>query len=462
MKTYRRTRWSGVLAACLLLGMVFPGLGRADEPPDSTSADPPKRPLLAIGGILAVNTVIWSFDRFIRDGGENPGFRIGPDSWQENLSNGFEWDDNQFRTNQFAHPYHGSMYFNAARANGYEFWESIPFVFGGSFLWEYFYETHHPSYNDWVNTSIGGTALGEMLWRFSDMVLDNEARGSERRWREIGALCLNPMRGVNRMVTGEWSRVGPNAPGRLPSRLAFKLDAGLRTVGEEKVWEADTTRAFLELQGLYGDPFQGDRRRPFDSIELDALFNFGDAAVVGGVKAHGLLGASELKWDESKQHLLGFFLNFDYVNTYAYEVGQQSLGAALLSRFPRTPLGTIGTEVHLNGIMLAGVGADYESYTGRSYDYGPGASAEISASLVRRGLPWLTLRHGQYWVHTLNGTPGEHHLSITRVQLDVPIAAYLGVGVQYLLYLAENDYRDLPDTHERFPEVRGSISLPLQ
>jgi hypothetical protein len=270
------------------------------------------------------------------------------------------------------------------------------------------------------------------------------------------------MRGVNRMLSGEWSRVGPNPPGRFPSRLALKLDAGLRTVGEDKVWEADTTRAFLELQGLYGDPFHGDCRKPFDSIELGALLNFSDATVLGGVKAHGLLGASELKRTESAHHLLGCFLNFDYTNTYAYEVGQQSLGAGLLSRFPQTPLGTVGTEVHLNGIILGGVGSDYENYTGREYDYGPGASVEIVASLIRGGWPWLTLRHGQYWVHTLNGTPGEHHLSLTRIQLGVPIARHLEVGVQYLLYLAENDYRDLPDTHERFPEVRASITMPLQ
>jgi len=475
-----------VVAAGLLFGPGFPGPGWAREPsvtppvaqsaaasdaaqeplaaaPDSSRVvGPQRRPLLTVAELVGVNTGIWSFDRYIRQGGENPGFRIGINSWQENLQNGFEWDDNNFATNQFAHPYHGSMYFNAARSNGYDFWESVPFTFGGSFLWEYFYEKHHPSYNDWGNTSIGGVALGEMLWRLSDMVLDNSAQGGGRRWREVGALLLNPMRGVTRMLTGDWSRVGPNPPGRFPGRLVFQLDAGLRTAGEGKVWEADTTRAFLELQGLYGDPFGGDRRKPFDSFELGAQLNFGDASVLAGVKAHGLLGAAELKKTENVQHLLGGFLNYDYINTYAYEVGQQSLGLGLLSRFTSTPFGRVDTQVHLNGIVLGAVGSDYENFTGRAYDYGPGASAVVSAALVRRDRPWLVIRHGQYWVHTLNGTVGEHHLSVTRVQLDVPVAPALGVGVQYLLYLAENDYRDYPDTHHRLPEVRVSIALPLQ
>jgi len=95
--------------------------------------------------VVGTNTLIWFYDRYIREGGTNPGFRIGFNSWEENLANGFEWDDNNFATNQFAHPYHGSLYFNAARSNGYSFWEAVPFTFAGSYLWEFFFEVHHPS-----------------------------------------------------------------------------------------------------------------------------------------------------------------------------------------------------------------------------------------------------------------------------------------------------------------------------
>jgi len=432
--------------------------------PDSTvyPAAPKKRLLLAATEIVGLNTAIWAYNRYLRQDGQNPGFRISLDSWQENFQNGYEWDDNSFATNQFAHPYHGSMYFNSARSNGYDFWESVPFAFAGSFMWEHFYETHHPSYNDWVATSIGGTTLGEMMWRLSSMILDNTATGGGRRWREVGGLLVDPMRGLTRMVTGEWSRVGPNPEGRFPNAQALQLDAGLRTVGEDKVWDNDTTRVFVELQGFYGDPFKGDRKKPFDSIELGAMLNFGEASTLAGIKAHGLLGATQLKKSENTEHLLGAFLNFDYANTFAYESGGQSVGAGLLSRFSNTALGTIGTQVHLNGIILAGVKSDYGSFTGRDYDYGPGASAGISAGLIRHGRPWLFLGHNQFWVHTLNGTAGDHHLSITKVRLLVPIANALDVGAQYQLYLSENNYEDFEDTHHRYPEVRGFISLPLQ
>ena len=68
--------------------------------------------------VTGINVGIWLWCRYIREGGANTGFRIGIQSWKDNLLNGFEWDDNHFNTNQLAHPYHGSMYFCSARANG--------------------------------------------------------------------------------------------------------------------------------------------------------------------------------------------------------------------------------------------------------------------------------------------------------------------------------------------------------
>ncbi|RKZ13683.1 hypothetical protein DRQ50_10105, partial [bacterium] len=98
--------------------VTAPGPATAATQPDSTTVNwdqhsalddtffvQPKRPLRAIGEIFGLNLLIWTFDRHIREGGENPAFRIGFNSWKENLEAGFEWDDNHFATNQFSHPY---------------------------------------------------------------------------------------------------------------------------------------------------------------------------------------------------------------------------------------------------------------------------------------------------------------------------------------------------------------------
>src|SRR5690606_40365982 len=64
----------------------------------------------------------------------------------------WDWDDNQFTTNQIDHPFHGSLYFNAFRSNGYNFYQSSLATIAGSYIWETAGETQHPSINDLVNT----------------------------------------------------------------------------------------------------------------------------------------------------------------------------------------------------------------------------------------------------------------------------------------------------------------------
>ena len=57
--------------------------------------------------------------------------RVGLKSWGSNLTagapwgNGWIWDNTRFANDMFLHPYTGANYFDAARASGYSFWESI-------------------------------------------------------------------------------------------------------------------------------------------------------------------------------------------------------------------------------------------------------------------------------------------------------------------------------------------------
>ena len=248
----------------------------AAQPDSLERIEVPKNGWLAAGEAAGLNVLIWSFNRFVREGGTNPGFRIGFDSWQENINNGFEWDDNSFSTNQWAHPYHGNLYFNAARSNGFGYWGSLPFAFGGSFMWEYFMENHHPAYNDWIATSIGGAAIGESTHRLSALIWDNTARGSGRTWREIGGFLVNPMGGLNRLIFGQTNKIYANPEEKYPMALRSNVEFGARTIGEEKLTNADTTRAYFRADFTYGNPFEGDIEKPFETFDFGVQVNFGD------------------------------------------------------------------------------------------------------------------------------------------------------------------------------------------
>ena len=419
-----------------------------------------QKPWLAITETVGLNLLIWSFNRYIREGGTNPGFRVGSESWEENQLNGFEWDDNSFTTNQFAHPYHGSLYFNAARSNGYGYWGSIPFAFAGSFMWEYFMETHHPAINDWVATSVGGTAVGESLHRLSAMIWDNTATGGSRFWSELGGFIVNPVGGLNRMISGEAFNVYANPADRLPSKLTASYEVGLRVTGDERVWESDTTRVYMEADFVYGDPFAGDREKPFDYFDFSIQLNFKDKSGIGRLGIKGLLFATPLSESETSTHLIGAFQHFEYINNWAFEFGGQSISASYLSNI-EMGRSKLTTEFHALGVILGGTASDYESFTGRSYDYGPGVGFKFVSTLFRQGRPFFTLVHRNYWIYVLNGNEATHFVAMTRMRLDLPIQKFFGAGFEYDLYHAERSYTDFPDVSQRTPEFRAFLSWIL-
>lgn len=150
--------------------------------------------------VVGINVFTWSLDRFIL----NQDFsHIGPTTWKYNIQQGWEWDSDRFGINFIGHPYTGSMYFNAARSQGYSYVQSIPFAIGGSLMWEYFGENTRPSYNDVINTPLNGAFLGEIFYRLSSNILDDRTTGGERVFREIAAGLVDPVRGLNRLLQGK-------------------------------------------------------------------------------------------------------------------------------------------------------------------------------------------------------------------------------------------------------------------
>jgi hypothetical protein len=452
---------SGLSSACLAQTDVPPP-ARGDSAslavPDSASlALPEKNFTRAALEVTGVNVGVWLFCRYIREGGTNTGFRIGIQSWKENLLNGFEWDDNQFHTNQLAHPYHGSMYFCSARANGFDFWESIPFNFAGSAMWEYFGEKHHASINDWISTSVGGIALGEVLHRFSWMIIDQQAQGRERTWREIGGLFVNPMGSINRLITGDLSRVGPNPPGRFPEHYQAAMRYGLRYTGEEKLTNADTTRFFMRLRAMHGDLVGGECRKPFDVFSFDGQLNFGDANLLGRAQAIGLLRSWEMHRGENASWYFATTTNYDYISNNAYVYGGQSVGGSVLTRV-KSDAWSMDAGLGLSWIILGATASDYESYTGRTYDYGPGTNTRLFAVLSHRGRNVAALESDLYYLRIMNGTEANHLVTETRLTAGLPLKGPLGIGAEFSVYHAERNYADFADVSERDPQLTAYFS----
>lgn len=417
-----------------------------------------RRGLRTLAEIVAQNGIQTLGGRFFMEPPDSHGFVISTETIHENLISGQEWDDNTFNANNFRHPWQGGMYFDAARANGYGFYQSSMFSLAGSWLWEYTGEAHHPSYNDMVNTHVGGIAFGEVMFRLSSMVLDNTATGSNRVWRELGALAISPTRGFNRMFTGEAFAVHANPPDRSPGVKGVAFDLGIRTLGEENLWTSSTARVFLGIEAQYGDRFS-DVGHPYDNFGFGLQMNLkNDPHGIGRILMHGVLGGRNLEDTDTRRTVIAGYQDLDYIDNEAYTYGGQSFGVGYQSQFATGARTMLRTGLFANGILLGATKSDYANVSGRDYDYGPGMGCKFVAAMSRNGREVFTLVHESYYIHSVSGNDMDSYVNFSTVRVLAPVKDWLGVGIDYTMYHAERHYALYPDVTTRNPELHAYLA----
>jgi len=429
----------------------------APEPvQDDVWRDPwgqPKSFGLAAAEAYLGNFLPWAFNEIVPARAEIKISQISPRSWANNIQHGFGWDDNNFSTNHFAHPFQGNMYYNAARSNGYGYWTGLMFATAGSFLWECCGESHLMSLNDWYNTAIGGAAVGEMLYRTSSMVLDNTATGSGRAWREAGAFVMNPARGLTRLVSGNAARVyaNPTDPlDRRPNRLENVMSLGLRTA--ESVRTSDTiqvddgreTHAFFDLQLVSGSLLDLDRGQPFDFFTLQTQINFRQENGIGKLTIRGNLWHKNLTTTDDKVSKLIVVQDFDYENNSAYEFGGQGVSMMYLSRKRRSERSAFVWNATATWMVMGGVSSEFAFLANvpgirerlRAYDFGTGPGGRVGFQYLRDGNRFIDASYRVQYLHTLNGSnvnggDASHFIQMARLRALVPYYWHsFGVGAE--------------------------------
>ncbi len=407
------------------------------ESPAARAAAPKKNFWMAAGEVFGLNVGLWLVERYIL---EDPWSFISLDSWKANLKTGLVYDHNDdFPTNQTLHPFNGTLYYNAGRTNGFDFWESTLFAAAGSLMWEYFGETEAASTNDVLTTSLGGAVPGEVFYRLSTMLLDNTASGGNRLWREIGAAVLNPVGGFNRLVRGEMAKDFPNPDDRMPAAFSAEVYAGYQRLND-----GPPSVVLFPNQGLlgvlirYGDAFSGENRKPFDYFE--ALLEIYPTSKDVGSRwlERGLLASWGISSSAAAEHRLGVLMGYEYTNNQSEIFSAQTLSVDLFSRFPLSRGLELRTEIIGVGFPVVALQANDMLYqftaAGRPYDYGIGGGVRSLARLDRAGLDLLWIGYEALWTHTTSGAslPAEASISSRlqslRVEGRLPVYGALAVG----------------------------------
>jgi hypothetical protein len=421
---------------------------------DSTAVNPncicpPRKPALAAVEVIMDNVAVNLFDRAFH--AEKEQFHVSFESVWNNIKHSFEWDDNNFGTNQFAHPYHGSTYYNAARSNGLGYWESAPYAALGSLMWEFAGETNPAALNDFMATTVGGIALGEIFHRTATLIRDNEARGGERVWRELAALPLDPMGAFNRFIRGDYKRVGDNPPERHPDLLRLRFSAGYLNFTGDIPLGNKRDGAFFEMFLDYGDAFRSGEMQPFDVMRLRVETSTRDSAFPSRLSGEGVLLPL---YRAGENHRVLLDQRFDFISNSAYLFGGQSVETRLVSRFSFSEKWRATTGLGFGAILLGAVNSEFVGLPKRNYDFGPGLGLSLNGTLQAGKRASLGLNYLGMVLYTLAGDDGHHRLHAGNIDLRVPLYRGVSLGGRAAFFRRDSTYPDDLHTSQQSPEFR--------
>jgi Domain of unknown function (DUF3943) len=361
-------------------------------------------------------------------------------------------DNDQFSVNQFLHPYSGSIYYGLARSTGLTFWESFLYSVAGSFLWEMGGETTQPSINDMITTPIGGTFLGEPLFRMASLLLETD-EGRPGFWRELAAAVISPPTGFNRLVFG--NRFDAVLPSYQPATFLRLEAGGTLTSSSNNVASSITEHGAVgDFTFTYGLPGKPEYRyaRPFD------YFDFHAAAVtantVESVNTRGLLFGKTYASGEERRGVWGLFGSYDYISPQVFRVSSTALsvGTVWQSWLSRT--------VALQGTALAGVGygaaGSIQRSEDRDYHYGLTPQGLLALRLIFGNRTMIDVTAREYYVsQVLASEQGEENILRADASFTVRVFDQHGVALRYVV-----SHRDASYTNVSYQnQTVGTLSL---
>ncbi|MBX3301012.1 MAG: DUF3943 domain-containing protein [Nitrospira sp.] len=383
--------------------------------------------VLPIGEILLYEFLLNMFDRHFVDPTADYQSN-GSTIWNHITDPQWVVDNDPFRINQFLHPYGGSVYYGLARSTGLNFWESMLYSVGGSFLWEIAGETTNPSINDMIATPIGGTFLGEPFFRMASLLLEG-SDGKPGFWRELGAAVISPPTGFNRLVFGD--KFDTVFSSRKPTTFLSLHVGGTLSSSSRNVSSAvEAKGAVADFTFSYGLPGKPGYRysHPFDYFDFHVTAVSANA--LESLNSRGMLWGMSYDAGDSTRGIWGLYGNYDYISPQVFRVSNTalSLGTTWQSWLSQT--------VALQGTALAGAGygaaGNIEATGERDYHYGVTPHGLLSLRVIFGDRVMLDFTGREYYVSKALATEdGWENILHANSSVTVRLFDRHGVAVRY-------------------------------
>ena len=348
------------------------------------------------------------------------------------------------------------MYRGFARSGGMGFWEAAGYTFAGSAAWEIAGERTPPSRNDQVNTGIGGTFLGEALFRMANLLLE-KGGGLSPRWREGVAGGVSPSLWFNRHVMGLQSRgIFCSNDAAYYSRLQLGfMGAAQNARGSSTVVTKNEGQLDYALD--YGMPGKDDYvyRRPFDQFSFRATLSSANGFET--VLTRGLLVGRDYKAGPKFRGVWGLYGSYDYISPQTFRISSTGLN-----------LGTSGEwhareKIDVQGTVMAGLGYAAVStlrsnvLSDRDYHYGVAPQALAALRVIYGDRYALDVTARDYFVSRVGGLSrgGRDNIVRADVALTWRIRKQHAVTLRYLWNHRNAEY---PDQGDR-SQTRGTVGV---
>lgn len=398
---------------------------REAKPDFSREIEARKSYAIPAAEIVGFDLLLNLYDRH-RYGAE---FRSNLASIRRNLRSSWDVDRDPFTVNQLGHPYQGSIYHGFARASGLNYWEGLAYTFVGSAFWEIAGETSPPSRNDQITTGIGGTFLGEALFRMASLALEHDEL--PRFWRELGGAVISPAVGFNRLAFGD--RFRGTFPSRDPvyfTRLQLGFsgsengDVGVSTV---KLKRNEALADFFIDYGLPGKPGYA-YTRPFDYFSFQATAS--SANGFENAMTRGLLVGKDFAAGERVRGIWGLYGSYDYIAPQTFRVSSTALSLGTTAQWRLTK------SIELLGTVLGGLGytavGTVRSTDENDFHYGVAPQALVALRLVYGGLAAIDVAGRGYYVTRIGaaGRGGHERIGRADVALTLRVRGRHGVTIK--------------------------------
>lgn len=451
-----------------LLALVGPRAVAGEECPPVLDWETGEGKSFAIPG-LEIGGFIFGLNQFDRHVYDRETYDTDLHTSWKNLRSSPVFDKDPFSINQLGHPYQGNIYYGFARSAGLNYWQSLLYTIGGSFLWETYGETTRPSVNDHIASGIAGTFVGEAMFRMASLLLEGGGE-SPGFWRELGAALLSPPTGFNRLVFGD--RFKPVFPSRDPEvfvrlRLGATVTTSTTNAGlTQDVKEQEGSADYSITYGCPASPAIATRARSTTSISssprcptpapwptpsrTSRFAACWPANATSGATTTGACGASSGTSTICPPQI------FRVSNT-AISLG--TVSQWWLSRavaLQTTALGGLG-------LGAAGTVADREE---RDYHYGLVPHALVGLRLIFGGRAMLEATARQFYVAGTGSKGGvttnhfgQEIIARENVGFTVRIYGPHAPGIQYLVTTRDAHFPDLRDRHQSVETVSLSYNF---